>query len=53
MRAVLDRHPSIAESVVVARPDAPGGSILVAYATLRKGVGPALPAPAASDCAPT
>ncbi|HYS04987.1 MAG TPA: amino acid adenylation domain-containing protein [Candidatus Dormibacteraeota bacterium] len=45
IEAVLDRHPSIAECVVVARPDAPGGSILVAYATLRKGVGPALPAP--------
>src|SRR5207247_926399 len=49
IEAVLNRHPSIAESVVVARPDAPGGAILVAYATLRKGVGSSLPAPATAD----
>jgi amino acid adenylation domain-containing protein/non-ribosomal peptide synthase protein (TIGR01720 family) len=45
IEAILNRHPSISESVVVARPDAQGGAILAAYATLRKGLGPALPAP--------
>src|SRR2546422_798451 len=49
IEAILNRHPSIAESIVVARPDPQGGATLAAYATLRKRAGPALPAAASVD----